>query len=63
MCRSETNATNVFMVKNNTVLTPHADYCLPGDIQWILMLFTIVFLCIYVCMPCPHILSYYGGDG
>ncbi|KAF2537155.1 hypothetical protein F2Q68_00018807 [Brassica cretica] len=27
---SETNATNLFMVKNGVVLTPHADYCLPG---------------------------------
>eukprot|EP00597_Dinobryon_sp_UTEXLB2267_P003151 CAMPEP_0170074942 /NCGR_PEP_ID=MMETSP0019_2-20121128/12168_1 /TAXON_ID=98059 /ORGANISM="Dinobryon sp., Strain UTEXLB2267" /LENGTH=470 /DNA_ID=CAMNT_0010285593 /DNA_START=444 /DNA_END=1856 /DNA_ORIENTATION=+ len=27
---SETNATNVFLVKNGAVLTPHADYCLPG---------------------------------
>lgn len=27
---SETNATNLFMVKNGTVYTPHADVCLPG---------------------------------
>ncbi|CAD5322131.1 unnamed protein product [Arabidopsis thaliana] len=27
---SETNATNIFMVKKGCVLTPHADYCLPG---------------------------------
>lgn len=27
---SETNATNVFMVKHGTVLTPHGDSCLPG---------------------------------
>lgn len=27
---SETNATNLFMVKKGVVLTPHADYCLPG---------------------------------
>ncbi|GJM30069.1 MAG: aminotransferase class IV [Cyclobacteriaceae bacterium] len=27
---SETNATNLFMVKNGTLLTPHADSCLPG---------------------------------
>ena len=27
---SETNATNVFMVKNGIVLTPHGDSCLPG---------------------------------
>ncbi|PKA48606.1 Branched-chain-amino-acid aminotransferase-like protein 2 [Apostasia shenzhenica] len=27
---SETNATNIFMVKKGFVLTPHADYCLPG---------------------------------
>lgn len=29
---SETNATNVFMVKHGVVFTPHADYCLPGTI-------------------------------
>ncbi len=27
---SETNATNVFLVKKGAVLTPHADSCLPG---------------------------------
>lgn len=27
---SETNDTNLFIVKNHTVLTPHADSCLPG---------------------------------
>ncbi len=27
---SETNATNVFLVKSEAVLTPHADSCLPG---------------------------------
>jgi len=27
---SETNATNVFLVKKDHLLTPHADYCLPG---------------------------------
>lgn len=27
---SETNATNLFIVKNGQVLTPHADSCLPG---------------------------------
>jgi branched-subunit amino acid aminotransferase/4-amino-4-deoxychorismate lyase len=27
---SETNATNVFLVKDGKLLTPHADYCLPG---------------------------------
>ncbi|CAM6113921.1 unnamed protein product [Calypogeia fissa] len=27
---SETNATNLFMVKKGRVLTPHADHCLPG---------------------------------
>ncbi|XLR00128.1 hypothetical protein HN51_054870 [Arachis hypogaea] len=26
---SETNATNIFIVKKGCVLTPHADYCLP----------------------------------
>jgi protein-lysine N-methyltransferase EEF2KMT len=27
---SETNATNIFLVKRGVLLTPHADYCLPG---------------------------------
>ncbi|XP_010278907.1 PREDICTED: branched-chain-amino-acid aminotransferase-like protein 1 isoform X2 [Nelumbo nucifera] len=27
---SETNATNIFLVKKGCVMTPHADYCLPG---------------------------------
>lgn len=27
---SETNATNVFIVTRGTLITPHADYCLPG---------------------------------
>ncbi|XP_048136240.1 branched-chain-amino-acid aminotransferase-like protein 1 [Rhodamnia argentea] len=27
---SETNATNIFLIKKGRVLTPHADYCLPG---------------------------------
>ncbi|KVH98241.1 Aminotransferase, class IV [Cynara cardunculus var. scolymus] len=27
---SETNATNIFLVKKGTVMTPPADYCLPG---------------------------------
>jgi len=27
---SETNATNIFMVDNGVLITPHADHCLPG---------------------------------
>lgn len=27
---SETNATNVFMVDEGVLITPHADHCLPG---------------------------------
>eukprot|EP00249_Psilotum_nudum_P011512 c23217_g1_i1 orf=332-2188(-) len=27
---SETNATNLFLVKGGQIVTPHADYCLPG---------------------------------
>ena len=27
---SETNATNVFMVDDGVLMTPHADHCLPG---------------------------------
>ncbi|MCC9078240.1 branched-chain-amino-acid transaminase [Litorilinea aerophila] len=34
---SETNATNVFLVKRNTLLTPHADSCLPGITRGIVM--------------------------
>jgi branched-subunit amino acid aminotransferase/4-amino-4-deoxychorismate lyase len=28
---SETNATNIFMIKHGIVYTPHADFCLPGN--------------------------------
>lgn len=34
---SETNATNVFAVKNGTLLTPHADSCLPGITRRVVM--------------------------
>jgi len=27
---AETNATNVFCVREGVVITPHADFCLPG---------------------------------
>ena len=27
---SETNATNIFMVDDGVLMTPHADHCLPG---------------------------------
>lgn len=27
---SETNATNIFMIKCGVLLTPHPDHCLPG---------------------------------
>ena len=27
---SETNATNLFMVDDGILMTPHADHCLPG---------------------------------
>ncbi len=27
---AETNATNIFLVRQGSLLTPHADYCLPG---------------------------------
>jgi branched-subunit amino acid aminotransferase/4-amino-4-deoxychorismate lyase len=30
---SETNATNVFMVKRGVVYTPSPDYCLPGELS------------------------------
>ncbi len=34
---SETNATNIFMVKNNNLATPHADSCLPGITRGIVL--------------------------
>ena len=34
---SETNATNVFIVKCNEILTPSADYCLPGVTRSLVM--------------------------
>jgi branched-chain amino acid aminotransferase group I len=34
---SETNATNLFLVKRNTLLTPHADSCLPGITRGVVM--------------------------
>ena len=34
---SETNATNVFLVKRDTLLTPHADSCLPGITRGVVM--------------------------
>jgi branched-subunit amino acid aminotransferase/4-amino-4-deoxychorismate lyase len=35
---SETNATNIFMVQNGVLLTPHADHCLPGITRETVML-------------------------
>lgn len=34
---SETNATNVFLAKRDTLLTPHADSCLPGITRRVVM--------------------------
>jgi branched-chain amino acid aminotransferase group I len=34
---SETNATNIFLVKRGVLLTPHADSCLPGITRGIVM--------------------------
>jgi len=34
---SETNATNIFMVKNGTLYTPNADSCLPGITRGLVM--------------------------
>ena len=34
---SETNATNVFIVRGETVVTPHADSCLPGVTRRVVM--------------------------
>lgn len=34
---SETNATNIFLVKKGHVATPHADYCLPGITRAVVM--------------------------
>ena len=51
---SETNATNVFMVKGSTVSTPLADYCLPGK-------YVCMYVCMYVCAgvngACPNVTS------
>ena len=44
---SETNATNVFMVKHGVVYTPHADYCLPG--MCVSMYILIFLLCKRKC--------------
>lgn len=43
---SETNATNLFMVKNGVVLTPHADACLPGITRQ-----TVIDLCREMVLP------------
>lgn len=34
---SETNATNIFMIRNGKVFTPHADACLPGITRGVVM--------------------------
>eukprot|EP00596_Hydrurales_sp_CCMP1899_P002273 CAMPEP_0119034200 /NCGR_PEP_ID=MMETSP1177-20130426/1215_1 /TAXON_ID=2985 /ORGANISM="Ochromonas sp, Strain CCMP1899" /LENGTH=505 /DNA_ID=CAMNT_0006991479 /DNA_START=370 /DNA_END=1887 /DNA_ORIENTATION=+ len=34
---SETNATNIFMIKHGIVYTPHADFCLPGITRGVVM--------------------------
>ena len=44
---SETNATNVFMVLDNILLTPHADACLPGITRE-----SIIFLCKEMNITC-----------
>lgn len=44
---SETNATNIFMVDNGVLLTPHADYCLPGITRE-----TVLILAKEVSIPC-----------
>jgi len=44
---SETNATNVFVVRRGDVLTPHADACLPGITRGI-----VLELCAAAAIPC-----------
>ena len=34
---SETNATNLFAIRAGIVVTPHADYCLPGTTRATIM--------------------------
>ena len=55
---SETNATNVFMVKNGIVLTPHGDSCLPGT-QPILYCRIISYHIISYHIISYHIISYH----
>jgi branched-chain amino acid aminotransferase group I len=44
---SETNATNIFLVDNGVLLTPHADYCLPGITRE-----TVIILAKELGIPC-----------
>lgn len=46
---SETNATNVFMMKNGVVLTPTADFCLPGVTRGCVM-----GICAKLGVPCKE---------
>lgn len=34
---SETNATNIFMIKRGKIYTPHATACLPGNITFFII--------------------------
>lgn len=58
---SETNATNMFMLKGGKLLTPHADSCLPGITRE-----TVLKLAAQLGMPCVErnlsITEFYNAD-
>ena len=58
---SETNATNIFMVKHGTVVTPHADHCLPGITRQ-----TVMDLCRALSIPLEErrvsLAEFYAAD-
>ncbi len=58
---SETNATNVFMVKRGVVITPHADACLPGITRH-----TVIALCAELGIACEvrrvSLAEFYAAD-
>lgn len=58
---SETNATNIFMVTYGTVVTPHADHCLPGITRQ-----TVMDLCRALSIPLEErrvsLAEFYAAD-
>ena len=45
---AETNATNLFLVKNSILYTPTTDHCLPGMYCTLYTLFTLVLHTVYI---------------